>query len=91
MTKVMVKKIKDRKLAGGAGRRLATKRIRDKAGKEYSIFVVDSSDVNFDNDIAHAFALNVSRARQANTELFGSPDGFLKPTVKFKKTARKRK
>lgn len=90
MTKVIVTKITKKKL-GGQSSRLRTKRIIGPNGKPFSLYAVDSNDDNFDNDLMHVFTLNVAKAREANTAMFGSPDGPMRAAKKFKKAARKRK
>ena len=68
-----------------------TKRMRGPKGKQVKLFVVDSNDDNFDDELTHVFSLNIGRARQANTALFGSPDGPVKFAGKPHKTAEKSK
>lgn len=88
MTKVVVTKMTRKKLSRSS--RLKSKRVAGSYGKPLSLYVVDSNDDNFDDDLTHVFTLNVAKARQANTALFGSPDGPLS-SKKAKKAARRRK
>ncbi len=63
---------------GGTPRRrrsVAIKHVRGPKGQETELFVVDSNDDNFDDDLTYVFQRNVARARQENKRLFGSPDG----------------
>jgi hypothetical protein len=53
-------------------------------GKPLELFGIDSNDDNFEDDLTRVFSLNIARARKANTEIFGSPDGPKGP-VKIKK------
>jgi hypothetical protein len=43
--------------------------------KPMELFDIDSNDDNFEDDLTRVFSLNIARARKANTEIFGSPDG----------------
>lgn len=55
--------------------------VRGPTGRDIELFAVDSNDDNFDSDLTRVFKLNISRVREANTTIFGSPDGpggFLK-------------
>ncbi|MFZ1921787.1 MAG: hypothetical protein WBD53_09980 [Xanthobacteraceae bacterium] len=84
MTKIVVAKLA-RKRPGGRRSRLATRHIRGPNGKRLPLFAVDSKDNNFDDDLTRAFTLNVERARQANTAMFGSPEGLPKKAVRKRK------
>lgn len=68
-----------------------TTHVRGPGGKQLKLFAVDSSDENFDDDLAHVFSLNITSAREANTALFGSPDGPGKSVGKAQKSAQKLK
>jgi hypothetical protein len=44
-------------------------------GEQVELFDIDSNDDNFEDDLTQVFSLNIARVRQANTAIFGSPDG----------------
>jgi hypothetical protein len=74
MTKVVVAKVhspapKRRKTA------VAKKFARGPRGRRPAAYTVDSTSKTFDGDLVRVFESNVAAARQANTEIFGSPDG----------------
>jgi hypothetical protein len=74
VTKVIVAKIrsqapKRRKSA------VVKKLVRGPKGRRAAIYTVDSTSKTFDGDLVHVFESNVTAARQANTVVFGSPDG----------------
>jgi hypothetical protein len=52
-----------------------TKRVPGPNGRQVKLYVVDSNDDNFDDELIRVFSLNIDSARQANTAVFGSPDG----------------
>jgi hypothetical protein len=52
-----------------------TRHVHGPKGERMDIFDIDSNDDNFDDDLTRVFSLNIARARQANTAIFGSPDG----------------
>jgi hypothetical protein len=89
MTKVVVAKITRKKHTERS--RVATRHVRGSNGKQFALFAVDSNDDNFDDDLTRVFELNVALARQANTAMFGSPDGLRKSSASLHKAVRKRK
>jgi hypothetical protein len=70
----------------GARRRgaIAKRRLRGPDGKLVEQFWIDANSKTFDDDLTRVFTINVTRARQANTAAFGSPDGFRKPEKRLK-------
>lgn len=68
-------------------RAVHTTHVRGPKGKQLKFFTVNSSDKNFDDALTRVFRWNIASARQANTTIFGSPDG----PVKAQKSARKLK
>jgi hypothetical protein len=60
------------------------RRVQGPSGKPVELFDIDSNDTNFEDDLTRVFSLNIARVRQANTAIFGSPDGPKGP-VKNKK------
>jgi hypothetical protein len=57
-------------------RRSTAKRIsRPANGRRAAIYTLDSTSKSFDSDLVRVFKANVTRARAANTAIFGSPDG----------------
>jgi hypothetical protein len=95
MARVRIAPIKKKKRAAGTARRyrtvVQTKRVRVPDGKEATLFVVDSNDDNFDDELTHVFRLNIDSARQANTAIFGSPDGPVKLPGKAQRSGQKSK
>jgi hypothetical protein len=61
-----------------------TRRVHGPKGELVELFDIDSNDDNFEDDLTQVFSLNIARVRQANTAIFGSPDGPKGP-VKNKK------
>jgi hypothetical protein len=74
MTEVIVGKIRSRapKRRKSA---VAKKMVRAPNGRRTAVYTVDSTSKTFDGDLVRAFESNVAAARQANTKIFGSPDG----------------
>jgi hypothetical protein len=44
-------------------------------GRRAAVYAIDAASKNFDADLVRVFKSNIDRARQANTAIFGSPDG----------------
>ena len=81
MVKLVVAKVAPK---NGKRRRRAVsqRRVRDQNGEFMTQFWVDTNSPTFDDDLTSVFKGNVTRARQANTYMFGSPEGFRKTSEK---------
>jgi hypothetical protein len=64
-------------------RKVSERRVRGRDGQFMSFFTVDANSATFDDDLTYVFAKNVSRARQANKKMFGSPEGLKKSIHKL--------
>lgn len=72
MNKVRIVKIGAKKPA----RQSAPKKVvRTHNGRRAEVYAIDSTSKSFDADLVSIFKSNVAKARQANTAIFGSPDG----------------
>jgi hypothetical protein len=86
MAKVRIAVVRKR-----AARVARTKHVRGPKGKQVKLFAVDSNDDNFDEELTHVFRLNIASARQANTAIFGSPDGPKKSAKRVQRATLKLK
>jgi hypothetical protein len=73
VTKVVVAKL--RSYGPKRQKNHAAKKLVHRAGRRVAVYTVDSTSKTFDSDLVRAFESNVAAARQANTKIFGSPDG----------------
>jgi hypothetical protein len=64
-------------------RKVSERRVRGRDGELMSFFTVDANSATFDDDLTYVFAKNVSRARQVNKRMFGSPEGLKKSVHKL--------
>jgi hypothetical protein len=74
MTKVIVAKMRSH-TAKRRKSAMAKKRVRGPNGQLATVYTVDSTSKTFDGDLVRVFESNVAAAHQANTRIFGSPDG----------------
>jgi hypothetical protein len=70
MTRVKIAKVNK-----PARRSTVKKVVRALNGRRAMAYEIDSTSKNFDADLISVFKSNVTRARHANTAIFGSPDG----------------
>jgi len=70
-----VAKFKVAKVAAKEKARLRGGRVKTKHIAGRRVILVDSNDDNFEDDLTRAFIRNIKQVRQANTAMFGSPDG----------------
>jgi hypothetical protein len=82
MVKVIVAKGGPRRSTPKQGA-IAKRRVRAANGKLVTHFWVNTNSDTFNDDLTAIFKLNVGAARQANTAVFGSPDGFKKDAGKM--------
>jgi hypothetical protein len=75
MTKVRIARIGKKASRSAKGVAVQEKRVLGPKGMSVRYFVLDSNDDNFDDELTHVFGLNIDRATQANTAMFGYPDG----------------
>jgi hypothetical protein len=87
-SEVFVVKVVVGKVAPKKGKRrqgaVAKRRVRRSDGQIVDQFWLDSESQTFADDLTSVFQSNVARAREANTAIFGSPDGFRKDIEKLK-------
>lgn len=74
MTKVVVARVRSPAPKRGKST-VAKKLVRRPNGQRAAVYTVDSTSKTFDRDLVRVFESNVAAARQANTRIFGSPDG----------------
>jgi hypothetical protein len=75
MAKVRIAPVRKKPSRAAKGIVVQTKRLPGPGGGHVKLFVIDSNDDNFDDELTRVFTLNIDSARQANTAIFGSPDG----------------
>jgi hypothetical protein len=75
MTKVRIAQVGKKASLSAKGIAVQQKRVLGPKGESVGYFVLNSNDDNFDDELTHVFSLNIDRARQANTAIFGYPDG----------------
>ena len=72
MTRVKIAKVSAKRPA----RRSTMKKVfRALNGRRATAYAIDSTSKSFDADLVSVFKANIAKARQANTAIFGSPDG----------------
>ena len=83
VVKVVVAKLASKK--GKRRRAVAKRRTLRPDGRFVDQFWVDLNSKTFADDLISVFVDNVERARQANTAIFGSPDGIRRNPEKMKR------
>ena len=83
VVKVVVGKVvpKNGKRRQGA---VAKRRVRRSDGQIVDQFWLDPASKSFADDLTSVFQVNVARTRQANTAIFGSPEGYPEDIEKLK-------
>jgi hypothetical protein len=76
MANLIVANLKAKSRAAKKIGSVRAKRMRTSDGKMVSVLSLDANSATFIDDLTTVFEKNVSKARNENRKLFGSPDGL---------------
>jgi hypothetical protein len=76
MANFIIANLKAKSRAAKKSDSVRTKRMRRSDGKIVSVLSLDANSATFIDDLTTVFEKNVSKARNENRKLFGSPDGL---------------